>query len=162
MKELKKYNQGSSVVRYRDGGLTRIVSMDRMLSLFERFGAEGMTCEEIGLRLNGVKGSANYLMRKHPILKAAYQRGIDGRTIDAEAMLLKRALGFSVPSKKVVTKEVDGVIVEQVTTEEDIYFPPDVSAIRTFVRGREAQRYSGDDDGKGAVTINITGRAADL
>ena len=160
MKELKKYNQGSSVVRYRDGGLTRIVSMDRMLSLFERFGAEGMTGEEIGLRLNGVKGSA--FNAQASLLKAAYQRGIDGRTIDAEAMLLKRALGFSVPSKKVVTKEVDGVIVEQVTTEEDIYFPPDVSAIRTFVRGREAQRYSGDDDGKGAVTINITGRAADL
>ena len=33
------------------------------------------------------------------------------------------------------------------TTEEDIYFPPDVSAIRTFVRGRE-HSVTGDDDGK--------------
>lgn len=149
----------SDIVRYRDGGLTRVVSLVRMVELFERFGLEGLSVREISDKLGG---SGSSLMRRYPALKGAYQRGIDCRTIDVESSLLKRALGYRESVRKVVHRSNNEGCSEEVVTEEEVIFPPDVAAMRLFLKGRESIRYRGDDDGKVGVTININGADAKL
>ncbi len=144
----------NEIVKWRDGHVNRAVSLDKMLNLFEDYGAEGLTTAEISTRM-GSKNVASRILTKFPALKAAYQRGIDGRTIDGEAALLKRVKGFSTTVKSVSRKLVNGSVVEEFEKEEEVYFPPDVGALRLFLKGRENSRYSGDEDKVVGITINL-------
>jgi len=144
----------NEIVKWRDGHVTRAVSLDKMLNLFEEYGAEGLTTAEISTRM-GSKNAASRILYRFPALKAAYQRGIDGRTIDGEAALLKRVKGFSTTITSTTRKKINGEVVEEFEKEEEVYFPPDVAAMRLFLKGRENGRYSGDEDKVVGITINL-------
>ena len=40
-------------------------------------------------------------------------------------------------------------------SEEDVFYPPDVAAIKLLLTNREKTRYNNDGDGKPAVVINF-------
>lgn len=143
----------TKIVRWRDGHVMRVMSVWELFSLFEDWGTRGLTLAEIGEHL-GSKTSAARIIRQYPALKVAYQNGIDSRTIDVEAALVKKALGFTVPKvSKTVKKTNEGIIESE--TKEDIYFPPDPAALKIFLKGRETQRYKGEEDNKGIVNIYL-------
>lgn len=143
--------ESNAIVKWRDNGLPRALSLNRLVGLFEDYGSQGLTSREIS-RMMGGKNTATRVMAKFPELRLAYQRGIDGRTIDAEAALLKRATGFTVTTKKRSTRNYKGM--EEVTeTEDDVYYPPDVAAIKLMLMNRERSRYSEDGENKPSVTI---------
>jgi hypothetical protein len=143
----------AQIVKWRDAGLTRAVSLVKMVNLFEEYGSQGMTTREID-RMMGGKQVATRVMARFPELRAAYHRGIDGRTVDAEAALLQRATGFTKTSKKKSTRVYKGE-TELFESEEDVFYPPDVAAIRLLLMNRERTRYNADGDNKPAVVINF-------
>src|SRR5690554_3333825 len=128
----------AQIVKWRDSGLSRAVSLEKMISLFEEYGSQGMTTREID-RMMGGKQVATRVMARFPELREAYHRGIDGRTVDAEAALLQRATGFT---KKIVKKSVRNYNgkTETYESEEDVFYPPDVAAIKLLLMNREKSR----------------------
>jgi len=144
----------AQIVKWRDSGLSRAVSLEKMVGLFEEYGGQGMTTREID-RMMGGKQVAVRVMSRFPELRAAYHRGIDGRTVDAEAALLQRATGFTKKSVKKSTRVYNGK-TETFESEEDVFYPPDVAAIKLLLTNREKTRYNNDGDGKPAVVINFT------
>ena len=144
----------AQIVKWRDSGLSRAVSLEKMVNLFEEYGGQGMTTREID-RMMGGKHVAIRVMSKFPELRAAYHRGIDGRTVDAEAALLQRATGFTKKSIKKSIRNYNGK-TETLESEEDVFYPPDVAAIKLMLTNREKNRYNNDGDGKPVVVINFT------
>ena len=143
----------SVIVRWRDGLMPRASTVEALVPLFEDYGHQGMTTAEIARMMGTGRAGVARVLRNYPLIRDAYQRGIDGRSVDVEAALLKRSLGFSVPNGRVVTKKVDGEVVEEVVTQEEVYYPPDVAAIKLMLTNRAKGRYNREDDGKPAVTI---------
>ena len=144
----------TQIVKWRDSGLSRAVSLEKMISLFEEYGSQGMTTREI-VRMMGGKQVATRVMARFPELREAYHRGIDGRTVDAEAALLQRATGFTKKSVKRSTRNYNGK-TETYESEEEVFYPPDVAAIKLLLMNRDKSRYNNDGDGKPAVVINFT------
>lgn len=142
------------LVRWKCGMLWKTVTLEQMCSIFEGYGNEGLHLNEIDQRLGG-NGVASRLVIKYPLLRQHYELGIDGRTVDAEATLLKRCMGYKETEKKVTRKIVNGSEVERIEQENDVLIPPDVGALRLFLKGRANKRYNGDDDMKVGVVINL-------
>lgn len=143
------------IVRWKAGMLWKTVTIEKMCELFESFGSEGLQLKDIDTRLGSGKGTAARIVTKYPLLRQHYELGIDGRTVDAESNLLKRCMGYKDTEKKVTRRIVNGVEVERIEQENDVLFPPDTGALRLFLKGRANKRYSGDDDMKVGVVINL-------
>jgi len=143
------------IVRWKAGLLWKTVTIEKMCQLFEDFGNEGLYLRDIDSRLGASAGTASRIVTKYPLLRQHYELGIDGRTVDAEANLVKRCMGYKETEKKVTRRVVNGIEVERIEQENDVLFPPDVGALRLFLKGRANKRYSGDDDMKVGVVINL-------
>lgn len=148
----------NEIVVWGRGPLRRAVSLDKLADSFEEFGNDGLSLREIGDRMGT---DAGRITRKYPELKSAYQRGIDGRTIDVEAMLMKRALGYKGTNKTVTRRLVGGKEVEVLEKVEDVDILPDVGAMRLLLKGR-TKRYSGDEDMKVGVIVNLNAQDSRL
>ena len=142
------------IVRWRCGPLWKTVTIEKMCQIFEGYGNEGLLLKDIDIRLGG-KGVASRLVIKHPLLRQHYEMGVDGRTVDAEATLLKRCMGYKETETRISRRIENGVEVERTEQTNDVHYPPDVAALRLFLKGRANKRYSGDDDMKIGVVINL-------
>ena len=142
------------IVKWRNGHITRAISVAKLSVIFEEYGSEGLTLKEIGDRM-GSTHAPSRIMRHYPAIKTAYNRGFDGKTVDAQAYLMKRVTGFTKKLVSTTTRKVNGKNIEVVTKEEDAYYPPDVSAMRLMLKGLDSKRWGGDDDSQDTINIYL-------
>lgn len=157
---LDRIERRDLIVAWRDGGMMRRKRLSDMCVLFEEFGADGRSSSEIADIL-GHPTSVRNMLSKYPELREAYQRGIDGRTIDVEAAMLKRATGFKIVTKSKSTRTV-GDKVEVIEKEDEVYYPPDATIGKFILSSRERERFTDDGGNKTAVVINLDAAASRL
>lgn len=102
-------------------------------ALVEGYAREGMIEEDIAKKLDVSKATFETYKNKFPEFLDALKRGKAPVDFEVESALLKKALGYSYESEKIIESEKDGRRTEKTI----VHVPPDTTAQIFWLKNRK-------------------------
>lgn len=111
------------------------------LLLIESWARDGMTVEQVAVKVGVQPSTLRAWMAKHEEIKRAVNQGRELVDYKVENALLKSALGFKTKEVKVVTTIRNGKTVKVEKEVLDKEFAPSVGAIQTWLYNRRPDKW---------------------